>query len=105
MSYIEDVGSPTPFQEAESFSYTPYIRGVVTAKGQFAECQSADLQCLVCASLPTEHIIGTLCLTLLSTDQKLKRLFTGVGNHWNHGDCSIVLKQVITKINNNINSH
>ena len=31
------VGSPLPFQEAESFSCMPYNMGVAAAMGQFAE--------------------------------------------------------------------
>ena len=34
VQYIIDVWSPIPFQEAESFSYTPYVvTGAVTATG------------------------------------------------------------------------
>ena len=47
-----------------------------------------------------------LCAWLLSTDLWLEWLFTGLGNHWNHGDCEIavncqrMLKEVITKSSN-----
>ena len=58
MQYIVDVGSTIPFQEAESFSYTPYVViGMVMATGQFAECQSTDFESLVRAALPAELII------------------------------------------------
>ena len=54
MPYVVGVGSPIPFQEAESFSNTPYVVGVATDKGQVAKCQSADFESLVRATLPKE---------------------------------------------------
>ena len=48
---------------------------MATPKYQSAEYQSADFECLVCASLPTEHTLG---LTLLSQHHQLVR----AALHW-----------------------
>ena len=50
MPYIVGVGSPTPFQDAESFSYMLYIMGMAMSIGQFA-----NFECLVRTSFPRAY--------------------------------------------------
>ena len=80
MPYIVGVGSPTPFQDAESFSYMLYIMGMAMSIGQFA-----NFECLVRTSFPRAY--DQYSTPDFSEYWPLERLFTGVGNHWNSGDC------------------
>ena len=57
VQYVVGVITPIPVQATESFSYTLLVVGVATAIGQFAECQSADFERLMRATLPTEPLI------------------------------------------------
>ena len=60
MPFVVDVGSAIPFQEIESC----FLKKIFYAC-QFAECQSADFETLVRATMPTESMISTLRLTPL----------------------------------------